>query len=64
MEGRRRAQLAEFGVEVVDAPLVREGNVTTSTSPATAVEVALSLLADLTGRQTADHIRHLTGFSR
>ncbi len=60
--GQRRKQLAEFGVQVVDQPLVREGNIVTSTSPATAVEVALSLLAELTGVENAERIRHLMGF--
>jgi len=64
MEGRRRKQLAEFGVQVIDAPLVREGNIITSTSPATAIEVALYLLAELTGKENADHIRHMMGFSK
>ena len=63
MEGRRRKQLAEFGVRVIDAPLVREGNIITSTSPATAIEVALALLADLTSSENADRVRHLMGFS-
>ena len=63
MEGRRRKQLAEFGVRVIDAPLVREGNIITSTSPATAIEVALALLADLTSSENADRVCHLMGFS-
>lgn len=63
MEGRRRKQLAEFGVQVIDAPLVRDGNIFTSASPATAIEVALSLLSELTGKENAEHIRHLMGFS-
>jgi 4-methyl-5(b-hydroxyethyl)-thiazole monophosphate biosynthesis len=61
--GVRRKQLAEFGVEVVDQPLVRDGTIITSTSPATAVEVALHLLAELTGAENAARIRHLMGFS-
>ncbi len=60
--GQRRKQLAEFGVQVVDQPLIRDENVITSTSPATAVEVALCLLAELTGAENADRIRHLMGF--
>jgi 4-methyl-5(b-hydroxyethyl)-thiazole monophosphate biosynthesis len=43
---------------------VRDGNIITSTSSATAIEVALSLLAELTGKENADHIRHLMGFSK
>ena len=64
MEGARRKQLAEFGVDVIDAPLVQEGNIITSTSPATAIDVALCLLAELTGKENADQIRHLMGFDR
>lgn len=63
MDGNRRAQLAAFGVQITDAPIVRDGNITTSTSPATAIDVALSLLADLTGRENADRIRQLMGFA-
>jgi 4-methyl-5(b-hydroxyethyl)-thiazole monophosphate biosynthesis len=64
MDGKRRRQLAEFGVQVVDAPIVRDGNIITSTSPATAIDVALYLLAELTGTENADHIRHLMGFRK
>jgi protein deglycase len=62
-EGLRRRQLAEFGVNVVDQPIVYDGNVITSTSPATAMEVAFALLARLTGDNNAHHIRHMMGFS-
>jgi 4-methyl-5(b-hydroxyethyl)-thiazole monophosphate biosynthesis len=60
--GRRRRELGEFDVEVVDAPVVRDRNIVTSTSPATAVEVALTLVEALTGRDNAAKIRHLMGF--
>lgn len=60
--GRRRRQLARFGVEVVDEAVVRDGNIVTSTSPATAVEVALMLVEALTDRDNAAKIRHLMGF--
>ena len=62
MDGQRRKQLAEMGVEVVDDPIVREGNVITSTSPATAIDVALVLLEMLTSRENANKIRELMGF--
>ena len=62
MEGRRRRQLAEFDVTVVDEPIVQDGKVITSTSPATAVDVALRLLAQLTGSDNAAKVRHLMGF--
>jgi 4-methyl-5(b-hydroxyethyl)-thiazole monophosphate biosynthesis len=61
--GKRRQQLAEMGAEVIDAALVRDGNVITSTGPSTAVGVALALLEVLTSRQNADEIRELMGFS-
>ena len=60
--GRRRRQLAEFGAEVVDDPIVVEGNTITSTSPATAIEVALTLVARLTTAENAERIRRLMGF--
>jgi protein deglycase len=42
-EGLRRKQLAGFGADVVDSPIVSDGNVMTSTSPATAMDVAFEL---------------------
>ena len=62
MGGKRRQQLAEFGAEVVDAPIVVDGNKITSTSPATAIDVALALVAELTTRENALKIRQLMGF--
>lgn len=61
-DGRRRRQLAQFDVEVVDEPVVRDRNIVTSTSPATAVEVALTLVEALTDPDNAAKIRHLMGF--
>jgi len=62
-EGLRRKQLASFGVKVVDEPIVFDGNVITSTSPATAMDVAFSLLTGLTGRENSDRIRKSMGFT-
>ena len=61
-DGRRRRQLAEFGVEVLDRKIVRDGNIVTSTAPSTAIEVALMLVEMLTDRPNAEHIRTLMGF--
>ena len=61
--GRRRRQLADFGVDVEDEPVVCDGNLITSTSPATAVDVALLLVEMLTDAANADHIRHLMGYA-
>jgi len=60
--GRRREQLAEFGAEVVDERVVRDGGIITSTSPETAVDVALALLADLTDAANAAMVRRAMGF--
>jgi 4-methyl-5(b-hydroxyethyl)-thiazole monophosphate biosynthesis len=58
----RRKQLAGFGVNVLDEPIVRDGNVITSTSPATAMEVAFELLARITSAENSRHIREMMGF--
>ena len=62
MGSQRRDQLAAFGAEVVDGPIVRDGHIVTSTGPATAVDVAFGLLEDLTDEANAVAIRHLMGF--
>ena len=61
-DGRRRNQLADFGVDVLDEKIVRDGNIITSSSPETAVEVAFQLLEMITTRHNAERIRHLMGF--
>ena len=63
MGDKRRNQLAEFGANVVDAVIVVDENKITSTSPATAVDVALTLVEKLTSKENADKVRHLMGFS-
>lgn len=63
MNGKRRKQLAELGVNVVDAAIVADDNKITSTSPATAIDVALALVEILTSRNNAERIRHLMGFA-
>ena len=62
-EGRRRAQLAELGADVIDQHVVEDGQFITSSCPATAVEVALRLLAALSNEANAQHIRYLMGYS-
>ena len=61
-EGIRRKQLANFGVKVIDEPIVRDQNVITSTSPATAMSVAFELLANITSQENAEQIQHMMGF--
>lgn len=61
-DGRRRRELAELGVAVADEAVVEDRNVITSTGPSTAPEVALRLLARLTGEANAGRVRQLMGF--
>lgn len=58
---KRRQQLRDMGAHVQDAQIVVDGNITTSTSPATAIEVALTLVEQLTDAENEKHIRHLLG---
>jgi 4-methyl-5(b-hydroxyethyl)-thiazole monophosphate biosynthesis len=62
--GKRRQQLAEMGAEVVEASLVHDGNVITSTAPSTAVDVALALVEMLTSPENAGNIRKMMGFEQ
>ncbi|MBT4091230.1 MAG: DJ-1/PfpI family protein [Deltaproteobacteria bacterium] len=62
MDGKRRRQLADFGVQVKDQKIVQDGNIITSTSPATALDVAFLLVEKVTTRENADKIRQLMGF--
>ena len=63
MGGKRRRQLTELGANVVDAAIVSDDNKITSTSPATAIDVALMLVEKLTSQDNAERIRHLMGFA-
>ena len=62
MDGLRRKQLADLGAVVVDEMVVEDGPFITSTSPATAMEVAFRLLAQVSGAENATAIRTLMGF--
>lgn len=61
-DGRRRKQLAEFGVNVLDKSIVADGNIITSKAPSSAVGSALKLLEMLTGKENRDRIEKLMGF--
>lgn len=62
LEGKRRKELEAMGAEVIDAPLVQDGGVITSTSPATATDVAFALLEALTSHDNAMTVRKWMGF--
>jgi 4-methyl-5(b-hydroxyethyl)-thiazole monophosphate biosynthesis len=63
LDGKRRKELAEMGAQVVDEPVVRDGSIITSTSPATAADVAFELLKMLTSMDNVRTTRHSMGFS-
>jgi protein deglycase len=58
----RQQNLAEMGVDVLQQPIVRDGNIITSWNPSTALEVAFQLLELLTSIEQARKIRELMGF--
>ncbi|WP_346854183.1 DJ-1/PfpI family protein [uncultured Draconibacterium sp.] len=58
----RRQALQEFGVHVLDQPIVSDDQIITSWNPSTAVDVALLLLEQLTSKDNAEKVRHLMGF--
>lgn len=59
----RKKQLSEFGAIVVDEQVVVDGNLITSCNPATAFEVAFTLLEKLTTRENTLHVKDLMGFA-
>lgn len=57
MNGKRQSQLREFGVQVVQQPIVADDNIITSYGPQTAPGVAFQLLARLTSKEQADAVK-------
>ena len=60
--GYRQTQFRAFGVQVVDEPVVEDGNIITSRSPQTAAEVAFRLLARLTSGKETALVREAMGY--
>lgn len=58
----RQKQLAAFGVEVIDQPIVIDKNIITSSCPSTALDVAFTLLEMLTSPENCRNVKHLMGF--
>ncbi|HWR28190.1 MAG TPA: DJ-1/PfpI family protein [Negativicutes bacterium] len=61
-DGYRQKELASFGVNVVNHPIVIDGNIITSYAPATAMDVAYTLLELLTTTKNCNEIKYLMGF--
>ena len=62
LEGRRRRQLSEFGANVLDEHIVVDENIITSSCPATATDVAFTLLELLTDRDNCNKVKEWMGF--
>jgi 4-methyl-5(b-hydroxyethyl)-thiazole monophosphate biosynthesis len=60
----RQQTLVEYGVKVVNEPIVIDDNIITSWNPSTAMDVAFTLLEMLTSRDNADYIRKIMGFEK
>lgn len=59
----RRGTLEKFGAKIIHQPVVQDKNIITSWNPASAIDVALLLLEELTSKENANHIRKIMGFN-
>lgn len=62
LNGMRRKELNSFGADVQDESMVVDGSIITSTSPATALDVAFTLLEMLTSAENCKVVREAMGF--
>jgi 4-methyl-5(b-hydroxyethyl)-thiazole monophosphate biosynthesis len=62
--GERQDQLKSFDVNVINEPIVVDGNIITSWNPSTAIDVALKLLEFLTSKEQSLYIRKIMGFDK
>jgi len=60
--GYRQEQLRDFGVKVVNKPIVIDHNIITSYCPSTAVHVAFELLEKMTSASQAQQVKKLMGY--
>jgi protein deglycase len=58
----RQEQLSAFGVEIIQEPIVMDGNIITSWNPSTAIHVAFLLLQLLTSRENVGRVKNLMGY--
>jgi protein deglycase len=58
----RQQNLRNLGVNVVNSPIVVEGNIITSWNPSTAMDVAFLLLEKLTSKENTQAVKGLMGF--
>lgn len=62
MGKRRQKQLEEFGVNVINKPIVVDKNVITSWCPSTAANVAFELLEVLTSKEETNKVKEIMGY--
>ena len=60
--GQRQDQLSSYGVEIIHQPIVIDKNIITSSSPATALDVAFTFLEMLTSLENCQKVRFAMGF--
>lgn len=60
--GIRQNKLKEYGVNVINEPIVIDQKIITSWNPSTAIDVAFKLLELLTSKKQSDYIREIMGF--
>ena len=58
----RQETLRNFGADVLNEPVVADGNIFTCWNPSTAMDVAFLLLERLTSREQANYIKGIMGF--
>lgn len=61
-DGYRQKQLLEFGVDVINEPIVMDDNIITSYCPETASGVAFALLKALTSEEQMKIVKEAMGF--
>lgn len=60
--GKTQQELAEYGVNVINQPIVVDGNIITSYCPETAAGVAFQLLEMLVGEEKMLEVKYAMGF--
>ncbi|KIQ80605.1 dimethyladenosine transferase [Aeromonas sp. L_1B5_3] len=59
---KRQQQMQEYGVQVLNQPIVIDGNIITSRSPSTAMDVAFLVVEMLTSKANLEKIKEGMGF--
>lgn len=59
---KRQQQMQEYGVQVLNQPIVIDGNIITSRTPSTAMNVAFLVVEMLTSKANLEKIKEGMGF--